>query len=292
MVRRESDRRPRRTTMHGNEIGPASVVTQVGSPESRSEGIVGKNYIDIENDHGETLRYRKHVNGRGLVAHGAKVHPSALVENGAYVEPGVQIAAGVRVGRGAWIESDAVIGPEAHIEPHAHICSGAVIGAGAHIGVRTQWVERPRGGRLAHRGRRDHQRRRSRRHRSTRSSPGRLRLALRGIHHPHVLRNVRVCLVRNGMCFDVERKRREFVSTSKNSKTSILLVVEILRAIPLDVEEFRRAASARNRSAEASPGPWRAEGISAPRRRAREPPRAWIRARTAAASDRRHHRRR
>ena len=39
-----------------------------------------------------TLRYRKHVNGRGLIAHGAKVHPSAIVEAGAYVEPGVQIA--------------------------------------------------------------------------------------------------------------------------------------------------------------------------------------------------------
>ena len=35
-------------------------------------GIVGKNYVDIENDQGATLRYRKHANGRGLVAHGAK----------------------------------------------------------------------------------------------------------------------------------------------------------------------------------------------------------------------------
>ena len=32
---------------------------------SLQEGTVGKNYIDIENDRGETLRYRKHVNGRG-----------------------------------------------------------------------------------------------------------------------------------------------------------------------------------------------------------------------------------
>ena len=122
----------------GMRVNPHRLSHKSAHPKGRSEGIVGKNYIDIENDHGETLRYRKHVNGRGLVAHGAKVHPSALVENGAYVEPGVQIAAGVRVGRGAWIESDAVIGPEARIEPHAHICAGAVIGAGAHIGVRTQ----------------------------------------------------------------------------------------------------------------------------------------------------------
>src|SRR5690349_564796 len=85
------------------------------------EGTVGKNYIDIENDQGETLRYRKHVNGRGLIAHGAKVHPSAVVEAGAYVEPGVQIAAGAHVGRGVWVETDAVIGPNAVIEPHAHI---------------------------------------------------------------------------------------------------------------------------------------------------------------------------
>ena len=41
---------------------------------------MGKNYVDIENDHGETLRYRKHSNGRGLIAHGAKVHPTAVIE--------------------------------------------------------------------------------------------------------------------------------------------------------------------------------------------------------------------
>ena len=38
---------------------------------------MGKNYVDIEDDQGKTLRYRKHVNGRGLIAHGAKVHPQA-----------------------------------------------------------------------------------------------------------------------------------------------------------------------------------------------------------------------
>ncbi len=153
-MRQQGDDRPRRRrfldieetdrgigdeeAFEGMNVIPDPLCHMSAQPDDRPEGIVGKNYIDIENDHGETLRYRKHVNGRGLVAHGAKVHPSALVENGAYVEPGVQIAAGVRVGRGVWIESDAVIGPEAHIEPHAHICAGAVIGAGAHIGVRTQ----------------------------------------------------------------------------------------------------------------------------------------------------------
>ena len=79
-----------RTTALGKVLGPNGPV----------EEIVGKNYVDIENDHGETLRYRKHANGRGLIAHGAKVHPTAIVEAGAYVEPGVQIAAGARIGRG------------------------------------------------------------------------------------------------------------------------------------------------------------------------------------------------
>ena len=86
---------------------------------------MGKNYVDIENDRGEVLRYRKHANGRGLIAHGAKVHPTATVELGAYVEPGVRIAEGVYVGRGVWVETDAVIGPDARIAPHAHIGSGA-----------------------------------------------------------------------------------------------------------------------------------------------------------------------
>ena len=58
---------------------------------------MGKNYVDIEDDQGRTLRYRKHVNGRGLIANGAKVHASALVEAGAYIEPGAQIADGEKV---------------------------------------------------------------------------------------------------------------------------------------------------------------------------------------------------
>ena len=61
------------------------------------EEIVGKNYVDIENDRGETLRYRKHANGRGLIANGAKVHANAVIEAGAYVEPGVKVAAGAHV---------------------------------------------------------------------------------------------------------------------------------------------------------------------------------------------------
>jgi NDP-sugar pyrophosphorylase family protein len=122
--------------MQGNESVRGQVIPVLGT-NGPQEGIVGKNYVDIENDRGESLRYRKHSNGRGLIAHGAKVHPSAIVEAGAYVEPGVQIAAGAHVGRGVWVESDAVIGPEADIAPHAHIGSGAAIGAGAKIGVRT-----------------------------------------------------------------------------------------------------------------------------------------------------------
>ena len=101
---------------------------------------MGKNYVDIEDDQGKTLRYRKHVNGRGLIANGAKVHATALVEAGAYVEPGVQIAEGAHIGRGAWIEPDAVIGRGAEIAPHAHIGSGAAIGSKAKIGVRTSRV--------------------------------------------------------------------------------------------------------------------------------------------------------
>src|SRR4051812_28295288 len=82
-----------RKRMRGNELVQERVVSVLGT-NGPQEGIVGKNYVDIENDRGESLRYRKHTNGRGLIAHGAKVHPSAIVEAGAYVEPGVQIAAG------------------------------------------------------------------------------------------------------------------------------------------------------------------------------------------------------
>ena len=123
--------------MRGNESTAVAVIHLLGTIRAPPEGTVGKNYVDIENDRGEMLRYRKHANGRGLVAHGAKVHPSAIVETGAYVEPGVQIAAGAHIGRGVWVERDAVIGPDADIAPHAYIGSGAAIGAGAKIGVRT-----------------------------------------------------------------------------------------------------------------------------------------------------------
>ena len=64
---------------------------------------MGKNYVDIEDGRGGTLRYRKHANGRGLIAHGAKVHPQAIVEAGAYVEPGAKGGAGAHVARCACI---------------------------------------------------------------------------------------------------------------------------------------------------------------------------------------------
>ena len=84
--------------MIGNEFLAREVIHMLGTAAVPQEGIVGKNYVDIENDRGDTLRYRKHANGRGLIAHGAKVHPTAVVEAGAYVEPGAQVAAGVRIG--------------------------------------------------------------------------------------------------------------------------------------------------------------------------------------------------
>ena len=92
--------------------------------------------IEVERPDGTVTRYRRHPNGRGLVAVGAEVHGTALVANGAYIEPGAQVAVGAQVYDGAWIEEGAVIDAFAVIGSGARVGRGAEIGHHARIGSR------------------------------------------------------------------------------------------------------------------------------------------------------------
>ncbi|MCU1514344.1 MAG: pglD, partial [Microbacteriaceae bacterium] len=46
---------------------------------------------EIENEFGEAIRYRRHTNGRGMIAVGAHVDESAFVDSNTYVEARARI---------------------------------------------------------------------------------------------------------------------------------------------------------------------------------------------------------
>ena len=97
-------------------------------PPRRKEEHVGISYVEFEDEAGITRRYRKHVNGRGLVATTAKVDPTAFVDPKAYVDPGAEVQRAAQIGPGAWIESDAIVAERAVIGVNAHVGRRAVVG--------------------------------------------------------------------------------------------------------------------------------------------------------------------
>jgi hypothetical protein len=60
-------------------------------PPRRKEENVGISYVEFEDEAGVLRRYRKHANGRGLVATTAKVDATAFVDPTAYVDPGAEV---------------------------------------------------------------------------------------------------------------------------------------------------------------------------------------------------------
>src|SRR6187200_3398408 len=105
----------------------------VGGPRRKEENV-GISYVEFEDENGVLRRYRKHVNGRGLVATTAKVDPTAFVDPTAYVDPGAEVQRNANIGPGAWIESDAIVAERAVIGVNAHIGRRAVVGRNAVVG--------------------------------------------------------------------------------------------------------------------------------------------------------------
>jgi UDP-3-O-[3-hydroxymyristoyl] glucosamine N-acyltransferase len=95
--------------------------------------LMGKQFEEFE-DGGVVLKYRRHSNGRGLVAMSAKADPSAFIAPTAYIESDARVDRDAQVGDGTWIERDCIIGRGARIGANVRIGAGAVIGAGAQIG--------------------------------------------------------------------------------------------------------------------------------------------------------------
>lgn len=94
--------------------------------------------LEIEREDGTTTKYRRHANGRGFVAVGADVHPTALVSRGAYVESGAHVAVGAQLYEGAWIEEDAEVDAFAVVGAGARVGRHASVGHNARIGERAQ----------------------------------------------------------------------------------------------------------------------------------------------------------
>ena len=90
-------------------------------PPRRKEENVGISYVEFEDEAGVLRRYRKHVNGRGLVATTAKVDPTAFVDPTAYVDPGAEVQRGAQIGPGGWVGRDAIVAERAVVGVNAHI---------------------------------------------------------------------------------------------------------------------------------------------------------------------------
>ncbi len=100
----------------------------------REEENVGITYVEFEDEAGTLRRYRKHVNGRGLVATTAKVDPTAFVDPTAYVDPGAEVQRGAQIGPGGWVDRDAIVAERAVIGVNAHVGPRAVVGRNAVVG--------------------------------------------------------------------------------------------------------------------------------------------------------------
>ncbi|TYL53950.1 hypothetical protein FYC51_10095 [Agromyces mariniharenae] len=105
----------------------------VGGPRRKEENV-GISYVEFEDENGVLRRYRKHVNGRGLVATTAKVDPTAFVDPTAYVDPGAEVQRNANIGPGGWVDRDAIVAERAVIGVRAHVGRRAVVGRNAVIG--------------------------------------------------------------------------------------------------------------------------------------------------------------
>ena len=105
--------------------------------ETRSYKLVRMS-LEVELNPGEVSKYRRHVNGKGLVSPGARVYPSAFVSSAAYVESGAQVGPGSWIGQGSWIDHRAIIGAGVFIGANVHVGPDAVVGNQARLGSYTQ----------------------------------------------------------------------------------------------------------------------------------------------------------
>src|SRR3954462_10736182 len=104
-----------------------------GAPIRVVHSEMGKQFEEFE-DGGVVLKYRRHSNGRGLVAMTAKADPTAYVAPTAYIEADSRVAQDGRMGEGGWIGRDPRVGRGSILGAKVHIGPGSVSGRGAKIG--------------------------------------------------------------------------------------------------------------------------------------------------------------
>ncbi len=93
---------------------------------------------EIEDEFGTVTRYRRHPNGRGLVATDAAVDPTAFLAPTVYVESGARVGRAVHIAAGSWVDREAVVGPHTEIGAAVHVGAAALVGEGVHVGSHTK----------------------------------------------------------------------------------------------------------------------------------------------------------
>jgi acetyltransferase-like isoleucine patch superfamily enzyme len=97
-------------------------------------GTVTRPIEEFEDEAGVVTKYRRHLNGRGRVASGAKVHPSAFVESSAYVEADARVGQNAWIGAGSWVDRGAALSDGVFVGANVHIGRGVLVGRGARLG--------------------------------------------------------------------------------------------------------------------------------------------------------------
>ena len=89
---------------------------------------------ELEDETGAVIKYKRHANGRGLVAPTARVAASAFIDSTAYVEADARVGMDAYVGAGSWIDKGATVGDRTFVGSNVHLGAGTLVGAGARVG--------------------------------------------------------------------------------------------------------------------------------------------------------------
>jgi UDP-3-O-[3-hydroxymyristoyl] glucosamine N-acyltransferase len=98
------------------------------------EDAMARMIEELEDETGAVIKYKRHANGRGLVAPTARVAESAYIDATAYVEADARVGLDAYVGAGSWIDRGVTVGDRTFVGANVHVGAGSVVGSGVRIG--------------------------------------------------------------------------------------------------------------------------------------------------------------
>jgi UDP-3-O-[3-hydroxymyristoyl] glucosamine N-acyltransferase len=98
------------------------------------EDAMARMIEELEDETGAVIKYKRHANGRGLVAPTARVADSAYIDATAYVEADARVGLDAYVGAGSWIDRGVTVGDRTFVGANVHVGAGSVVGSGVRIG--------------------------------------------------------------------------------------------------------------------------------------------------------------